>query len=199
MVYEEHEWLVGDGTAYINTDIKLVESDTIEIKIKNTNIPSSDETFYLVYGNNSGSYNCVTYVLFYLGHMEIRPTKTQSSNAKLLSGGLSEHTLVQTSTSITYDGRVVWEGESSFLEIDTKCALFTSFTDSVHKYKGNVAYFRILGKLSLVPCRLLRSIPAALDANGIARDAGECGMWDKVGNKFYGNVASTGRFTVLNN
>lgn len=38
-----------------------------------------------------------------------------------------------------------------------------------------------------------------MDANGIARQAGECGMWDKVGNQFYGNVATSGRFTVLNN
>lgn len=49
-----------------------------------------------------------------------------------------------------------------------------------------------------IPCRLLRPIPTTLDANGIARDAGECGMWDKVGNKFYGNVANGGSFTVEN-
>jgi hypothetical protein len=50
-----------------------------------------------------------------------------------------------------------------------------------------------------IPVKLLRPIPSKYDANGIARQAGECGMWDKVSNKFYGNVASTGRFTVLNN
>lgn len=50
----------------------------------------------------------------------------------------------------------------------------------------------------LVPCKLLQSIPAILDGNGIARQAGECGMWDKVNDKFYGNVASSGTFTVSN-
>lgn len=46
-----------------------------------------------------------------------------------------------------------------------------------------------------IPCRLLRPIPASLDANGIARNAGECGMYDSISGKFYGNVGS-GTFTV---
>lgn len=49
-----------------------------------------------------------------------------------------------------------------------------------------------------IPCRLLRPIPAALDANGIARNAGECGMFDSISGKFYGNVGS-GSFTVSDN
>jgi hypothetical protein len=54
-------------------------------------------------------------------------------------------------------------------------------------------------RLNLSPARLLRPLPAYMDANGKPRAAGECGMWDKVSNKFYGNVATSGRFTVLNN
>lgn len=49
-----------------------------------------------------------------------------------------------------------------------------------------------------IPVRLLRPIPAALDANGIARNAGECGMFDSISGKFYGNVGS-GAFTVSDN
>ena len=50
-----------------------------------------------------------------------------------------------------------------------------------------------------IPCRLLRPIPAALDANGIARNADECGMFNSVNGLFYGNVASSGTFTVSDN
>ena len=49
------------------------------------------------------------------------------------------------------------------------------------------------------PCRLLRPIPAALDANGIARNANDCGMYDSISGKFYGNVASSGSFSVSDN
>lgn len=54
-------------------------------------------------------------------------------------------------------------------------------------------------RINLIPCRLLRPIPAALDGNGIARSAGECGMWDSVSGKFFGNLASSGTFTVSDN
>ena len=49
-----------------------------------------------------------------------------------------------------------------------------------------------------IPVKLLRSIPSKYDANGIARQAGECGMYDTVNDKFYGNVASSGTFSVSN-
>jgi hypothetical protein len=55
------------------------------------------------------------------------------------------------------------------------------------------------GSIRYTPCHLLRSIPAELDANGIARQAGECGMYDTVNDKFYGNVASSGTFSVSDN
>jgi hypothetical protein len=62
------------------------------------------------------------------------------------------------------------------------------------------AYFRLLSNNSIVqnltPCRLLRPIPAALDGNGIARNADECGMYNSVNGLFYGNVANDGTFTV---
>lgn len=51
---------------------------------------------------------------------------------------------------------------------------------------------------SLVPCTLLRSIPRNLDAQCKERVAGECGMIDLISGKFYGNVASSGTFTVEN-
>lgn len=47
-----------------------------------------------------------------------------------------------------------------------------------------------------IPVKLLKSIPSKYDANGIARQAGECGMYDTVNDLFYGNVASSGNFSV---
>jgi hypothetical protein len=57
---------------------------------------------------------------------------------------------------------------------------------------------KVDGVTRYVPCQLLQDIPATLDANGKARVAGECGMYDSISGKFFGNVASTGSFTVVN-
>lgn len=66
-------------------------------------------------------------------------------------------------------------------------------------FHGDIAYFNIEpNKVRMTPCRLLRPIPATLDGNGIARNAGECGMYDAVSGKFFGNVGS-GTFTVSDN
>lgn len=72
-----------------------------------------------------------------------------------------------------------------------------SYYEPPHNSK-TVRNFKIDGVINLTPCRLLRSIPAELDANGRARSAGECGMYDSVSGKFYGNVASSGTFSVEN-
>lgn len=58
--------------------------------------------------------------------------------------------------------------------------------------------FSITNIISLVPCKLLKPVPKWLDANGIRRQVGECGMIDLVSGKFYGNVNSVGTFTVEN-
>jgi hypothetical protein len=49
---------------------------------------------------------------------------------------------------------------------------------------------------NFMPCKLLRAIPAELDANGIARNAEECGVVDTYSGLFYGNVNSSGTFSV---
>lgn len=74
------------------------------------------------------------------------------------------------------------------------------FNQSWHTHSGALAmkYFFLAPNIYLYPCQLLQDIPATLDANGIARTAGECGMIDSISGKFYGNVASSGSFTVEN-
>ena len=63
-------------------------------------------------------------------------------------------------------------------------------------FEGLISSITVDGVERYIPCRLLRPIPASLDANGIARNADECGMYNSVNGLFYGNVASSGTFTV---
>ena len=51
--------------------------------------------------------------------------------------------------------------------------------------------------LNLVPCTLLENIPGSASWDGNAHNAGENGLWDKVGKMFYGNAESSGSFTVI--
>ena len=69
------------------------------------------------------------------------------------------------------------------------------YYESPHNSK-TVRNFKIDGVIDLIPVKLLKSIPSKYDGNGIARQVGECGMYDTVNDVFYGNVASSGSFTV---
>jgi len=51
--------------------------------------------------------------------------------------------------------------------------------------------------MNLVPCTLAVDIPAASAWDNQAHLAGENGLWDKVGDKFYGNSYSSGSFSVI--
>ena len=50
----------------------------------------------------------------------------------------------------------------------------------------------------LLPCKLLNNIPSSMVTTGVAKNAGECGAWDMVTNRFHPNILSSGGFTVSN-
>ena len=60
----------------------------------------------------------------------------------------------------------------------------------------NVVYRDI--NISLTPIQLTSSIPAYLASDNLPHSAGECGMWDSVSEKFYGNANTSGKFSVEN-
>ena len=45
---------------------------------------------------------------------------------------------------------------------------------------------------------LLNNIPSSMVTTGVAKNAGECGAWDMVTNRFHPNILSSGGFTVSN-
>ena len=93
---------------------------------------------------------------------------------------------------------IVSEYETTITEQFNDSIWLYAINNNQSKYfHGDIAYFNIEpNKVRMTPCRLLRPIPATLDANGIARNADECGMYNSVNGLFYGNVASSGKFTV---
>lgn len=104
-----------------------------------------------------------------------------------------------TSNTITLDfiNNVATLGNRTF-QIEGTGYTFRGFNSAMWQNPRTVGKIKISDELHLVPCKLLKPVPKWLDANGIRRQIGECGMIDLVSGKFYGNVNNVGTFTVEN-
>lgn len=194
-IYEEYEWLKGDGEAYIQTSNPFIEGDIITCELKLNSKPASLR-WKFIYGNNAGD-NDTTIMLYedYKPNLVFRRGNIVYTNTSLNTVYSINHSL----SLITVNGTTVSSSTQSYTANSTPLTIFTSnyvAPNSDLIFDGAFSSFKLSDKLNLIPCKLLQSIPAILDGNGIARQAGECGMWDKVSNKFYGNVANSGTFTV---
>lgn len=200
-IYEEYEWLKGDGKAYIDTLIKDFTGVT-DLSVSAKKINNSSGSIMGCEGPNNT--NRFIYNLAYT-----------SNKNRLIS-------FIGTVINPTYDNKKAYKINVNFVENFEKingskrtystipAILYRTLplfaTKELNGTVKNISsdiyieYFRVDNSMHLVPCKLLQSIPAILDGNGIARQAGECGMWDKVSNQFYGNINSIeGSFTVENN
>lgn len=212
------EWLKGNGTAYINTMIPPTSNDVLRAvgiivsKPTYTNIgfiSSYDREYFRFIGSGGAYYKGVS-TQFIIENLEIGqpesyiapeldgiqyamnntdfdfsvtfkvnkvPTYTISSSKGLFT--LSTLRLDLMATNFPTSTYLIGRSYSPYVGLDT-CKLSDVYINSHH----------------FVPCQLLKSIPSSLDANNIARQAGECGMYDSISGKFYGNVANSGTFTV---
>jgi hypothetical protein len=202
-LYEEFDWLKGDGTAYIDTLVNKLKG-TITVDIDRTAVTSNSP----ILGRESvsvASYQSRFGVnLLYQNNKYIADIWGNST----ASGYHINIDMVDT-LYLDLDTKIAStkSGNSTSIDIETNFGgynmlLFAKNDGSVpssKRWRGGIGNFKMADVISLSPVRLLRPLPAYMDANGKPRAAGECGMWDKVSDKFYGNVASSGRFTVLNN
>ena len=195
--YEVHQWLVGDGTAYIDTLVNKLKG-TITVDIDRTavtgNLPILGREAYPGLGFKS---RCVMLLLYSINVADVYGIKT--------TGGYGVHIGVKDTIYIDLDAKIIStkSGNSNSLDVGTdingyNMLLFADNNGSAPSYcwSGGIGEFKMADVIHLVPCKLLRSIPSKYDANGIVRQAGECGMYDTVNDKFYGNVASSGTFSV---
>ena len=200
------EWLVGDGTAYIDTLHNLNED--LEIQTK-----------------------CVlpTYGTYLFWYREVTTYQTMAVwNIITFDSGRLRFANSSTAARLTAEQSNTYEFNTYDSTLQINGVLYTVTKNPINRdfylfqaeleersmpevrsdYTTNAvrcAYFRFINAngttiQDLTPCRLLRPIPATLDANGIARNADECGMYNSVNGLFYGNVASSGgTFTVSDN
>lgn len=192
-IYEEYEWLKGDraATLYLGNYNDKVEFDC------RLNVPSV--TYGFIYGYNgvlrtlkSDNYNEFRTEIAENRITSISPIPVSDLHVSL---DFNNHNVYVNETKICYTDKHSQEDAYGNEQAYKQAYFFGSLIWESFNSDGLLGNVIADGK-SFIPCKLLQSIPAILDGNGIARQAGECGMWDKVSNKFYGNVANSGTFTV---
>lgn len=192
------EWLVGDGEAYINTTHNT--NEVLEYETSVSNLTFGKCLFWFRIGGYAENKSVMIAATDNTTYKGLRVANV-SSEARL-SQFESDNVVVSTDSNSIYINGIQYPCIKSD-DASMIIRLFYSLYNDATSDSVKCAYFRLLSNNSIVqnltPCRLLRPIPAALDANGIARNADECGMYNSVNGLFYGNVANGGAFTVSDN
>lgn len=191
--YERYDWL--------KADIPPIGGDMMNLPISSKNFEFQRNFIQLM---NSGYFTTEGYSYYisdYGATNDRRPSiwnrnRLSSAFVSSVNVGLGIHTIVANNSMVTISSNantasLSWYGSPNSI----------SFNNAKNANKNTIhltSSIKVDEVVRYVPCKLLRSIPSTLDANGKARVAGECGMYDSVSGKFFGNVASTGSFTVTN-
>lgn len=193
------EWLKGDGTAYIDTLVSdLTNVRNIYCKIKRPSDVSGISSQRVFGRENPSGYSGTRFVIRpYDNHLELY-TSTTAYTLFTDNDDYIEVNAESNSASTSQQSKTIEDIKKNGISLGLFAAHVTYLNFGAF-YKGSIGEFTIDELMQLTPCRLLRPIPAALDANGIARNAGECGMVDSISGNFYGNVANSGTFTVSDN
>jgi hypothetical protein len=214
--YEKFHWLCGRNGAYIDTDYIPLHSDSISCHYRYDGVTKNpDDEEQEIFG----LYEKVSDDTIYRCRAYINSFNRLAVQFCLITDGFYETGEHITDADIT-DLHI--EGENFYFRVngvqfsyptnlDGTTMVFSKslwiFSYNVNKkryFHGDIAYFRItdstfnVDKVNMIPCQLLKPVPKWLDANGIRRQVGECGMIDLISGKFYGNVNSVGTFTVEN-
>jgi hypothetical protein len=184
--YQTYDWLkanIPPNVRMMNLPVNSnnVEYDLQRLALKNTTIfnTKNDEYAYFFWQNR-----------YVIGVYDIK--RERDITSKSYDSTISLFHIKTTSNSVAFNSvnigafglpitNILWHVVPASTSDTTK-------TSSI-KVDGVTRY---------VPCQLIRSIPRNLDAQCKERVAGDCGMIDLKTRKFYGNMASSGTFTVEN-
>ena len=200
--YEVHQWLKGDGTTYIDT---LITSYSGIIKV---GFKSTQSINCAIFGREA-SKSDYTDRLVLLRYYNNRYNVSDLYGIKTSGGYGIPTNLNDEELTIDLDNKIMTNKSGSYsiqINVGVNVTGFSvilfgrrlneSTVSAIAPSDVAIKNFSVSNQINLIPCKLLKPVPKWLDANGIARQAGECGMYDTVNDKFYGNVASSGTFSV---
>ena len=200
--YQKYDWLKGDGAAVINTNLYITDYRyvTLSITVRDF-IVLSIVSYFLAAGAVTGSGYGFNFSVARPNTNPYYRITDGYNTVKNLCPLNGTHTIEIKDGGI-YADNIFKTSDYEYNPLSSRVlGLFGNVYGSTQKGNGYISNFNIqssVGNLNFTPCQLLRGIPASLDANGKARQAGECGMIDSISGKFYGNVAASGSFTVSN-
>lgn len=188
-----YDWLIGDGEAYINTGVTIWRGITVELNIDDSQC--SNNVFLFGTRNTSGLLalraDAKTYwVANFFGGIE--------------KNNPNPRTLYKTfyNTSIHKAG---FEGWASSNQYDSMSKL------TICKYSPFLIFACNLANSTSIDSRIANGAKCSfcriydpLENDELLIDLRPCtyngvpGMWDMVGNQFYGNANTSGNFTVAN-
>lgn len=196
--YERKEWLVGDGSAVINTNIDDITNLTELYCYFYSDNPSNNERIFGRDGNSR-------IVLRYVSANNLEFFTSPSNNPSYITLGFNtegyfyaDFTANQASTSLSSPTNFI--GNSDKIGNLGTIHLFGDKVASgpTSIVSAKIKSFRAAPFIDLIPCTLTMDLPASMDANNISRTKGTSGMWDLVSDRFYGNVANSGTFKAVN-
>ena len=197
--YEKYHWLKGDGSAYIDTLVKnLTNANYIDLFISVAGVDYGNHKFF---GRESvAPYYNSQVVLYYVPDRQNISVWGNSVGHEINFADIVGNVTLNFNTNIA--STPTDSVNFSISNYNSAFSIFLFATNSngnaISPFIGKIKKLEIDNILYLIPCKLLKPVPKWLDANGIRRQVGECGMIDLVSGKFYGNVNSVGTFTVEN-
>lgn len=181
--YEVHQWLkvelVGTNASMMTLPVNSYSFAFSRKPLKGRNVPyfiteGNDVYLYSTTDDTIRIWNKTQYGYYYSG-----TSFNWGDTISIVSSGNGLEVNSQVIPQNTFPCKYVYFGANG--------------VDGTENYTSSIT---VDGIERYIPVKLLKSIPSKYDANGIARQAGECGMYDTVNDKFYGNVASSGTFSV---
>ena len=221
MVYAEKTALVGDGVAYLHTNYYINPASKISIDYQIDNLPAATGTlqYRTIWGAFAGGSVPISrhllqikspaatifqYILFG-AEVPASSTKglsvTNGVGLPPIGARIKQEISIRGGFVSSIDeGDFVESFRSGFESPTHPVEIFGLHNSSAMLEMSLFAFKASEGDavmLNLVPCTLLSDIDSSRAGDAQAHLAGENGMWDKIGKKFYGNVAESGSFSVI--
>lgn len=209
-VYEKCAWLKGRNGAYIDTNYyPIVGTDVFSVHFRyDGTLRNPDGTEQDAFGASITNGRLSAYIN---GNNFLSCNYCRNTNSWFPSSG--KYSLDWDISNLRIDGEnFKYDANNDSYSFSNKEIQIATGGNTLYVFScnqsaftylhGDISSFKITDtssntKMNLIPCRLLVDIPAILDGNGIARQAGTCGMWDTVSGRFFGNVADRGAFDVV--
>lgn len=219
MVYAEKYALVSDGLARIDTGYMIKKNSklSIDYTINSLPTPSTTSQYFTIWGAAQGNSNPISrhllnvhsgasivkqYLMFGCANDGLNSGAINTSISLPSVGVRYKETCSRDSIGVSpADVAYVNHNYGTFFAPIVSVRIFAGSNSSASSLEMSLFSFKAeeggSTVMNLVPCTLVQDIPGSAAWDGNAHLAGENGLWDKVGNKFYGNTYSSGSFSVI--